>query len=112
MRKGTAPLDYRIYPLIFAPFIGSFLGVLILRLPAERPVARGRSAGDHCGQTLRAWDMVPILSFMLLRGRCRHCGQRIDILHPGVELAALAVAASAVAVAPAGPADPAWLWAD
>lgn len=101
-------MDFRLYPLLFAPFAGSFLGVLILRLPEDHPFAWSRSACARCGTTLGARDLVPVLSYLLLRGRCRHCGQAIGRFHLWVELAALAVAASAAALA----VDPAWLWAD
>ncbi|MFO1028515.1 MAG: A24 family peptidase [Acetobacteraceae bacterium] len=79
-------------PLLVAPFIGSFLGVLIQRLPEHRPVGLARSQCDQCGHTVAARDLIPLLSFVLLRGRCRYCHQPIGWLAPGVELAALAVA--------------------
>jgi leader peptidase (prepilin peptidase)/N-methyltransferase len=80
-----------------APVVGSFLGVLIRRLPAGRPIAAGRSHCESCGRTLGPRDMVPIASFLLLRGRCRSCGVAIAPMHLAVELAAVAVAASAAA---------------
>jgi leader peptidase (prepilin peptidase)/N-methyltransferase len=101
-------VDFRLFPLLFAPFAGSFLGVLIMRLPGGSLLARRRSACEQCGTALAARDLVPILSYLLLRGRCRHCGGRIGAFHLWVELAAVAVAASACLVA----VDPAWLWAD
>ena len=101
-------MDFRLAPLVVAPFAGSFLGVLILRLPAEGLLASARSACPHCGAVLRPRDLVPILSYLTLRGRCRHCGKRIAAFYPGAEIAALAIAGSACFVA----ADPLWLWAD
>lgn len=75
--------------------MGSFLNVVILRyseaLPApakQRHVSRwlgGRSHCPHCHQTLRWWELVPIISFMLLRGHCARCRQRISIQYPLVE---------------------------
>ena len=83
---------------IVAPFVGSFLGVVIERLPAGRPIVFGRSACDHCGATLTARDLVPLVSWLARRGWCR-CGQvRLSWFHPGIELAALAVALSAATV--------------
>lgn len=79
-----------------APFIGSFLGVLIRRLPEDRPIARGRSVCEGCGQTLAPRDLVPLLSWLLNRGRCRFCSRPIGFFYPAVELAALAVALVAV----------------
>ena len=80
-------------PLLAAPFVGSVLGVLILRLPAGRPVVLARSACEDCGAALQPQDLVPLLSYAALRGRCRRCGHPIGWFHPAVELAALAVAA-------------------
>ena len=81
-----------LWPLLLAPFVGSFLGVLITRLPAQLPVVLGRSACSHCGARLGAADLVPLISFLILRGRCRYCRSRIDFIHPAIEVAAVAVA--------------------
>ena len=61
-----------IWPIVAAPIVGSFLGVLVVRLPAGRPVGLARSACPHCGVTLGAVDLVPLASWVALRGRCRH----------------------------------------
>ena len=103
-------------PLLAAPFVGSFLGVLVLRLPAGRPVAMARSACDRCGTVLGARDLVPLASYVLLRGRCRHCGAPIGRLAPAIELAALLAASVSLAAwtlrgGTDGPLPPAWLWA-
>jgi leader peptidase (prepilin peptidase) / N-methyltransferase len=71
--------------------IGSFLATLILRWPEGRSVASGRSACDHCGTVLRPLDLVPLASFLIRRGRCVHCGGRIDGLHFTVEFACAAI---------------------
>jgi leader peptidase (prepilin peptidase)/N-methyltransferase len=81
------------------------MGVLIRRLPRGEPVVLARSRCPACGTTLGWSELVPLLSFLWLRGACRHCGDRIDRFHVWVELAALAVAVWAIAVD--GPA--AWL---
>lgn len=84
--------------LLIAPFVGSFLGVLVERLPAGRPVLLARSVCDRCGRTLGARDLVPVLSYVARQGRCG-CGEaRLGAFYPAIELAALAVALSAVAV--------------
>jgi len=88
--------------LLASPFIGSFLGVVIRRLPEGRPIFRGRSRCEHCGTALAARDLVPLLSWALIGGRCRHCRHGLGLFHPAVELAALAVAGMAVAVDPPG----------
>jgi leader peptidase (prepilin peptidase)/N-methyltransferase len=84
--------------LLIAPFIGSFLGLLIRRLPEGSPIARGRSRCDACGATLRVRDLVPILSWLAAAGRCRYCNQPLGWFYPGVELAALAIALTAVLI--------------
>lgn len=81
--------DWVVY--LLAPFIGSFLGVLIRRWPAGRPVAYGRSCCDHCGAPLAPRDLVPLVSWLLARGRCRRCKAPIGEFYPLVELAALGV---------------------
>ena len=94
-------------PVLAAPFVGSFLGVLAMRLPDGRPVALARSACDSCGHVLAPRDLVPLLSFAASRGRCRHCRAPISRAHPAIELAALGVSLVAAAALPA---DPATLW--
>ena len=79
--------------LAAAPFIGSFLGVLALRLPEGRSVAWSRSACDHCGHALSAADLVPIVSYLFLLGRCRYCHAVIGRFVLAIEIAALLVAA-------------------
>ncbi|GAN54676.1 prepilin peptidase [Tanticharoenia sakaeratensis] len=82
--------------LIAGPFAGSLAGVLINRLPDHRPVALDRSRCDTCGQPIAPYDLIPLASYTLLRGRCRACHAPIGRFHVHVELAALAIAASAV----------------
>jgi leader peptidase (prepilin peptidase)/N-methyltransferase len=91
---------YSIWPILAAPLVGSFLGVLILRLPAGRPVGWTRSACPSCGNLLSAVDLVPVASWLLLRGRCRHCRTALGLFYPGIELAALGVALWAAHVLP------------
>ena len=90
------PFATWLWPVLAAPFVGSFLGVLIRRLPAGRGVILGRSACESCGRALAPWDLVPLASWLALRGRCRACGAAISWFHPAVELAATAVALAAV----------------
>jgi leader peptidase (prepilin peptidase)/N-methyltransferase len=99
-----------ILPVLAAPFIGSFLGVLVRRLPEGRRVAFARSACGACRHTLGPADMVPVLSFVASRGRCRHCGAPIPRFHLWIELAALAVPISAAVAESPLPGGPA-LWA-
>src|SRR5205823_14876020 len=82
--------------LLLAPFIGSFLGTVIRRLPEGRPIVMpARSGCEACGARLAPRDLVPLVSWLLARGQCRYCGATLGWFYPGVELAALAVAAIA-----------------
>ncbi|MCG8440224.1 MAG: prepilin peptidase, partial [Caulobacterales bacterium] len=82
--------------LVLAPFVGSFLGVLADRAGADLSPLRGRSRCDHCGRTLAARDLVPVLSWVLAGGRSRCCGERLRIFHPAVEIGAFALTVWAV----------------
>ena len=85
--------------ILAAPFIGSFLGVLIKRVPEHRPYLWVRSQCDACHHPLGALDLVPVASWALSAGRCRHCGVRVSVFYPVIELAALVVAIWAATVA-------------
>jgi leader peptidase (prepilin peptidase)/N-methyltransferase len=81
--------------------VGSAIGGFTSREPADRAVWwRGRSACGTCGTTLGAFDLVPIASWIALRGRCRHCGAPIPLWYPAVEATALAIALVAFALLP------------
>jgi leader peptidase (prepilin peptidase) / N-methyltransferase len=67
--------------------LGSFLNVVAARVPLRRSVVSPASACMSCGHELAWRDNVPVLSWLLLRGRCRSCGTRISPLYPAVELA-------------------------
>lgn len=79
---------------------GSFLATLILRWPQGRGVAQGRSACDGCGRVLGVADLVPMLSALVQRGRCRTCGAPIDPLHGRVEAGCAIIGALAFGFAP------------
>jgi leader peptidase (prepilin peptidase)/N-methyltransferase len=66
--------------------LGSFLNVAAARLPEERSIVRPRSACGACAAPIAWYDNVPVLSWLLLRGRCRTCGTRIGLVYPLVEL--------------------------
>lgn len=67
--------------------VGGFLNLVIARVPHGEPLARPRSQCRHCGTGLATRDRVPVLSWLVLRGRCRSCRERIGLRHPLVELA-------------------------
>ena len=81
--------------LLVAPAIGSWLGVLVRRWPQGREMVVARSACEHCGHVLAPYDLIPVVSFFWLRGKCRYCSTRIDPFHPAIELAALSIALAA-----------------
>ena len=74
--------------LLLGLLFGSFLNVLISRLPRRESIVTPRSHCPHCGTPLRWYDNVPLLSYVLLRARCRACKQPIPWRYPAVELAA------------------------
>lgn len=73
--------------------LGSFLNVVAARVPLRRSVVRPASACMSCGGELTWYDNVPVVSWLVLRGRCRSCGSRISPLYPAVELATAALVA-------------------
>ncbi len=72
--------------LVFGLLIGSFLNVCIHRMPRCLSVVRPRSHCIACERTIAWYDNIPVVSYILLRGRCRHCGARISPRYPVVEL--------------------------
>lgn len=73
--------------------VGSFINVVVHRLPRGESPVRGRSRCPACGKAIRPYDNVPVLGWILLRGRCRDCGAAISPRYPLVETAAGAVVA-------------------
>ncbi len=71
----------------FGALIGSFLNVVVYRVPARRSVVSPPSACGACGHAIRAYDNIPVISWLVLRGKCRDCGARISPRYPLVELA-------------------------
>lgn len=65
--------------------VGSFINVFIYRTVSEEDWITGRSACEKCGKKIAWYDLIPILSYFVLRGRCRNCGHKISIVHPVIE---------------------------
>ncbi|MBI2082334.1 MAG: prepilin peptidase [Deltaproteobacteria bacterium] len=75
----------QIFAILFGLVVGSFLNVVIYRLPRGESVVRPRSHCPHCGQLVRWYDNIPLLSFFLLKRRCRSCKNPISWRYPFVE---------------------------
>ncbi len=79
----------------FGAAFGSFLNVCIVRLPVDESLLRPRSRCPRCGAAVAWFDNVPVLSWLVLRGRCRHCREPISIQYPLVEALTAAIWAGA-----------------
>jgi leader peptidase (prepilin peptidase)/N-methyltransferase len=91
-------VDAAVAAVFLAPglALGSFLNVVAARVPLRRSIVSPRSACMSCGSALAWYDNVPLLSWVLLRGRCRSCGARISVRYPLVELATALLVAGCV----------------
>lgn len=66
--------------------MGSFLNVCIFRLPRQENIITERSHCQHCGNVLQWYELIPVFSYIFLRGRCRKCHEKISIQYPIIEL--------------------------
>ena len=92
----TSLISEAIIAAIIAPFIGSFLSVLVLRLPKGEGVVVTRSHCSKCGHNLGVAELIPIVSWLVQAGKCRSCGSAVSPLYLGMEVAAIIVAVWAV----------------
>ncbi|MEG0240076.1 prepilin peptidase [Anaerorhabdus sp.] len=74
-----------IYSIILGLVIGSFLNVCILRYQSHEPISKGRSHCPKCNHTLSWYELIPLFSWIGLKGKCKHCHQPISIQYPIVE---------------------------
>lgn len=74
------------YVFVVGIVIGSFLNVVIYRYQAPIKVSQGRSMCSNCHTTLKAIDLIPVFSYLFLKGKCRYCHQHISLRYPIVEL--------------------------
>jgi leader peptidase (prepilin peptidase)/N-methyltransferase len=88
---------------VLGAVFGSFIATIAVRWPAGRSVAKGRSECDSCGRTLGAGELVPLLSYAVLRGRCAGCRAWIPPGHPLTELIGLGIGVAAGWIAPGVP---------
>jgi len=76
---------FAVLVFVFGTVIGSFLNVVILRVPLKEQIVKGRSHCMTCGHTLHWYDLFPVLSWVFLRGKCRYCGAKISARYALVE---------------------------
>lgn len=75
-----------VYAFLLGAVIGSFLNVVIHRYPAGLSIVSPPSSCPRCGHRIRVWDNIPVLSYLILRGKCRDCGVGISLRYPLIEL--------------------------
>jgi len=85
-------LIWSVFTLLFGLVIGSFLNVCIYRIPRHESIVYPGSRCPSCLRPIKIWDNIPILSFILLRGKCRYCGARISLRYPLVEISSALLA--------------------
>ncbi len=74
------------FVFVFGAVIGSFLNVCIYRLPEQQSIAKPLSQCPHCHHPIRFYDNIPLISYLILKGKCRDCGEKISWRYPLVEL--------------------------
>lgn len=81
--------DIILYSIIFlfGIVIGSFLNVCIFRIPEKEDIVKTGSHCMSCGYRLKWYDMIPVISFLALRGKCRKCGAKLSVQYPLIEAA-------------------------
>lgn len=96
MATGLLPVFFAAALAVLGAIIGSFTANLCLRWPRGEGVVAGRSRCDGCSRTLSATELLPLVSFLATRGRCKSCGVPIDPLHWRVELFSASIGTAAV----------------
>lgn len=102
---------FYLFIFILGAVIGSFLNVVIIRLHNGEKIANSRSHCMHCGHQLNVKDLIPLLSFIIGRGKCRYCGALISWQYPVVELVT-GLLFVIITYSVIGFLDPAFLWWD
>lgn len=95
---------------VFGLIFGSFINVVVHRVPADLSVISPPSACPACGHPIRHRDNIPVLSWVILRGRCRDCQTKISVRYPIVEATTAALFAATVGLVGVEPVLPAYLW--
>ncbi len=76
---------FSLFNFILGAVVGSFLNVVIYRVPRNESIIKPPSHCPVCGHTLQWYDMIPIVSYILLKGKCRYCGAKVSIKYPLIE---------------------------
>tara|TARA_B100000678_G_scaffold57248_1_gene46031 strand:- start:283 stop:1035 length:753 start_codon:yes stop_codon:yes gene_type:complete len=90
------PVGLAILGVVF----GSFIAVIVIRWPEGGSALEGRSRCDDCARTLAPIELIPVMSFVIQRGRCRSCGVAIDAMHPACEAIGLFIGLACGALMP------------
>lgn len=77
---------FNLFSVLLGLIVGSFLNVVVARVPHGQSVVRPRSKCPGCGATIAWYDNIPVLSYLLLRGKCRRCAAKISVRYPVIEL--------------------------
>lgn len=85
MNLAIINIIFYVYVLILGLVVGSFLNVVIYRIPQGISIAKGRSFCPTCKSPIKAYQNIPLFSFIFLRGRCAHCGEKISFRYPLIE---------------------------
>ncbi len=80
------PWPFKLAVFVLGTVVGSFLNVVIYRLPKGKSIIKPRSSCPSCGTLIKSWQNVPILSYLYLKGKCASCGAPISLRYPAVEL--------------------------
>ena len=96
MTEGMSDLTLAIGFALFGLLVGSFLNVCIYRLPRRESLMWPGSHCTRCDRSLAWFENVPVLSWMVLRGRCRTCGEGISAVYPLVEIVTASIFTSPI----------------
>jgi leader peptidase (prepilin peptidase)/N-methyltransferase len=111
--ETISPITLRVLAFVFGALWGSFLNVVIYRVPRGMSVVRPRSHCPACEKPIAGWDNIPIFSYLILRGRARCCGAKMSARYPLVELigGVMAVCVLTHVIGAYGTDIPEWKWA-
>jgi leader peptidase (prepilin peptidase)/N-methyltransferase len=98
MIEGASGQALAIFAMVFGLVVGSFLNVVIHRVPRGESIVTPGSRCPGCGHSLSAWENIPVFSYLAQRGRCRGCGTSISLRYPAIEVLTGVLFAAVVAI--------------